>query len=307
VGGVLMAGKGSIIDRNGKFYLKIYKGKIDGKDKNKWVRLNATTEKEAEDERAYININRPNLWSDPSRITFSYYAKQFLEDMDRAVKCGRKAVATYEWYEQRIRNHINPKIGRLKFIEIKARDLQSLYDGIYSTSPNMADAVYRILHVMWAEAFRDEDLGVKCNLANKIHKGEKEKYQAPTWTGEQITYFLQNAKSRRYYEVFLLGFAAGMRLGEILGLTWDNIDHKEMIIHVKRSVTLNKKYDLEDLFKRTKNNSSIREIRMILVVSDALKELKKRQTAEELAVSIYHKSGLVFTTEKGQPKIIGLG
>ena len=95
-----------------------------------------------------------------------------------------------------------------------------------------------------------------------------------------------------------------MRLGEILGLTWENIDHKNMMIHVKRSITLNKPYELEDienLLKKTKTVNSVRAIRMLPVVSEALKTLRKRQAAEELACQNYYKLGLVFTTEDGRP------
>jgi integrase len=233
-----------------------------------------------------------------------HFVERFLDDMDQDVKNRLKAKATYEWYEQRLRNHILPEIGGLRFHEVKARDLSVLYKRLYGKSVNMAEAVYRILHALWSAAMKDEDLDIKNNLAEKIDRPKKDKIIPDTWTGDQITHFLLSAKERRYYEVFLLGFGAGMRLGEILGLTWENIDHQNMMIHVKRSITLNKPYELEDienLLKKTKTANSVRTIRMLPVVSEALKTLRKRQAAEELACQNYHKLGLVFTTEDGRP------
>jgi hypothetical protein len=64
-----------------------------------------------------------------------------------------------------------------------------------------------------------------------------------------------------------------------------------MVIHVKRSITLNKVYNLENietLLKKTKNQSSKRDIRMLPIVSDALKELKTKQAAEELQAKKYY-------------------
>ena len=297
-----MAGKGHIAKKGGKYYLVLSRG---SKRPPKWIRLKATTEKEAELERDDISVDRRrNVWTEPTKTTVDDFAQQFLADMARAVERGRKAKATYEWYEKRLRLHILPEIGGIRFNEVKARDLQNLYDDLYYESTNKAEAVYRILHRLWTAAMKDEDLDVKNNLAEKIDRPEKDKIIPSTWTGDQITYFLQHAKERRYYEVFLLGFGAGMRLGEILGLTWDNIDHQNMMIHVKRSITLNKPYELEDienLLKKTKTVNSVRTIRMLPVVSEALKLLRKKQAGEELACQSYHKLGLVFTTEDGRP------
>jgi integrase len=297
-----MAGKGHIAKKGDKYYLVISRG---SNRPPKWVQMRATTPEAAELERDDIAVDRRrNVWTEPTKITVDDFAQQFLTDMDRAVKRGRKAKATYEWYEKRLRLHILPEIGGLRFHEVKARDLQNLYDDLYYESANKAEAVYRILHALWNAAVEDDDLDIKYNLADKIKRAEKDKIIPATWTGDQITHFLLNAKKRRYYEVFLLGFGAGMRLGEILGLTWENIDHKNMMIHVKRSITLNKPYELEDiknLLKKTKTVNSVRAIRMLPIVSEALKTLRKRQAAEELACQNYHKLGLVFTTEDGRP------
>jgi integrase len=297
-----MAGKGHIAKKGDKYYLVISRG---SKRPPKWVQMKATTLEAAELERDEIAVDRRrNVWTEPTKITVDDFAQQFLTDMDRAVKRGRKAKATYEWYEKRLRLHILPEIGGLRFHEVKARDLQNLYDDLYYESANKAEAAYRILHALWSAAVEDDDLDIKYNLADKIKRAEKDKIIPATWTGDQITHFLLSAKERRYYEVFLLGFGAGMRLGEILGLTWDNIDHKNMMIHVKRSITLNKPYELEDiknLLKKTKTANSVRTIRMLPVVSEALKALRKRQAAEELACQNYYKLGLVFTTADGRP------
>jgi integrase len=299
-------GKGTIVKKGETYFLGINKGKINDEYKKKWIKLKAKTLETAKDERDDINTDRRrNVFVEPSAVTVEKFAQVFLSDMERAVKRGRIAKATYEWYEKRLRLHILPEIGGLKLTEVKKRDLQNLYDDLYEESYSKAEAAYRALHKLWEVAIQDDDLDIKYNLTEKIERAEKEKYIAPTWAGKQITYFLQHAKERRYYELFLMGFGAGMRLGEILGLTWDCIDHKNMVIHIKRSITLNKVYDLESietLLKKTKNQSSVRDIRMLPIVSEALKELKKKQAAEELQqAKKYYKFGLVFTTKDGRP------
>jgi integrase len=298
-------GKGSIVQRGNSFHLVISKGKVNGKYRPKWSKMKATTMEEALDERDFIYTDRRrNVWTEPTKITFETYSAEFLRDLKRAVKAGARAENTYDWYESRLRIHINPVIGGLKLTEIKARDLQNLYYDLYEKSPTMAEAVYRILHAIWAAAVLDDDIDIKYNLAEKIKRPEKEKVEINTWTGKQITYFLQNAKGRRYYEFFLMGFGAGMRASEILGLEWTDIDHENMVINVRKAIRLNKAFDEKNLFrKKTKTVNSVRKIRMIPIISENLKAWKKAQTAEKLAAKpgTYFESNLIFTTKEGKP------
>jgi integrase len=298
-----VVGRGSIVRRNNNiFYLVLSLEKIGDKYPQKWVKLHAKTLKQAETERDFVYTDRRRgVWIEPHKITVCDFMKQYLTDMEKAVSCGRVAQSTFEWYEKRIRLHIQPVIGGIKLSEMKARDLQNLYDNKYVVSPNLAEAVYRILHAVWAAAVLDDDLDVRNNSADKIHRCELGKPTPITWTGDQIAHFLRTAKTRRYYEIFLLGFGTGMRFGEILGLTWDDIDYKNMVINVKRSITLNQVYNLENLFKKVKTVNSVRDIRMIPSIANALKDLKRKQNAERLAAENYLDLNLVFTTETGSP------
>jgi integrase len=53
-------------------------------------------------------------------------------------------------------------------------------------------------------------------------------------TQNELTDLLSKIKNRKYYIVSLIVSKCGLRIGEILGLTWNNIDDKKCVMHVKQ-------------------------------------------------------------------------
>jgi integrase len=66
-----------------------------------------------------------------------------------------------------------------------------------------------------------------------------EEYEFNVWDKSQINIFLgiadtNYAKYAKHYITILIALMTGMRKGEILGLTWDNIDIERKIIFVDK-------------------------------------------------------------------------
>ena len=40
-----------------------------------------------------------------------------------------------------------------------------------------------------------------------------------------------------YYNLFIVALETGMRIGELSGLQWEDIDYKEKVVHVRHSMT----------------------------------------------------------------------
>lgn len=89
--------------------------------------------------------------------------------------------------------------------------------------------------------------------------------------------YLINTRNIRYSSKYMILVAiyTGMRLGEIQGLMWKDIDFKNNMINVNRSWNaLSKEYI------PTKTESSIRSIRVNSKIIDLLKELKQNNNSE---------------------------
>lgn len=100
------------------------------------------------------------------------------------------------------------------------------------------------------------------------------KYHVPTYT-EKRTLPLQ---FKSFFYVALFG---GLRRGEILALTWDDIDLENGILTINKSAAV---VNNQIINKSTKNDSSNRTIQLPNVVTNLLKEQKKEQNVYRLSI-----------------------
>lgn len=62
------------------------------------------------------------------------------------------------------------------------------------------------------------------NVADAVETPRAERFNAPIWSPEEVSTFLQLARGDRYWSAYFLAIMTGMRQGEILGLQWSDID-----------------------------------------------------------------------------------
>lgn len=121
------------------------------------------------------------------------------------------------------------------------------------------------------------------------------------WSAEDVNTFLTFAKydNQIYYYIFMLALFTGMRRGELLGLTWDNIDLEKRKISITKSLI----YDEEGFrFGDVKTASSRRTISIGDEECKELKQYKAMQNSFKLKIgSVYHDQNLVFCREDGNP------
>jgi len=135
-----------------------------------------------------------------------------------------------------------------------------------------------------------------------VNRNVAELVKAPTRTSstpqtlslEQVKRFLDESREDRYFALFALAVTTGMRVGELLGLMWEDIDFFSGTIHVHRSLTYLQGKGL--IFTEPKSEKSKRSIAVPGLVLDALWDLKEKTGVQ---------SGLVFRTSKNAPIYAG--
>ena len=85
-------------------------------------------------------------------------------------------------------------------------------------------------------------------------------------TEKQFEEFLSFESNESYKRVFTILFYTGMRRGELLALTWDDIDFKNNIIHINKTLNPKLKDDNDNSPKTDKSN---RDILMLNKVKNA--------------------------------------
>lgn len=122
--------------------------------------------------------------------------------------------------------------------------------------------------------------------------------------------FLETAKFDRewYYPMFMIMFQTGMRIGEVGGLKWSDVDFQKKKIYIQRSLCCQYESGVKTLkLTSTKTVNSVREIPFLGNVESMLYKQKEMQKQVKKNLGNRWRSDyddiedLVFTTSMGSP------
>lgn len=145
------------------------------------------------------------------------------------------------------------------------------------------------------------------NVAKQINTEltKEEKKVRRVLTVEETEIFLAEAESTFYYNLFVVALETGMRIGELSGLQWEDIDFKNKIIHVKHSMTYFSNKDGKYVFELhpTKTHKGLRNIPLS---QKAMKALKQQRFVKQGIINngkepLEGHENLVFVTKNNKP------
>lgn len=149
------------------------------------------------------------------------------------------------------------------------------------------------------------DLIVK-NVAKQIttENTREDKKPRRVLSVEETELFLEAAESTFYYNLFVVALETGMRIGELSGLQWEDVDFKNRVVHVRHSMTYfskEGKYTFE--LHPTKTNGSLRDIPL---TTKAIITLKQQLFIKKTLVNggkepLDGFENLVFVTKNNRP------
>ena len=224
---------------------------IDGA--KRWIHAN--TEQEYADKLLKL-VGQQSTAVDRSKHLFSEYAWNWFEVYSRPAL----ATATVQLYSRLLTCHIMPAFEGMAVEDIKVDDVQRLFNGM-ETSKETKHKARRLLNQI-LEAAADEGLLDKNPAKLKRIKitGTESTTTAP-YSVKQMQYLIQRIGDikqpldRTYMAIQALH---PLRLEEVLGLKWSDIDLEHMALSVNRAVTHPKRNQPE--VKDTKTKSSVRTI-----------------------------------------------
>jgi integrase len=115
---------------------------------------------------------------------------------------------------------------------------------------------------------------------------------------EQARKILEAACGNRLEALYVLAVTAGLRIGELLGLIWEDIDLDAETLRVRRTKSRAK---TGPTFTAPKNGKG-RQLRLTRRAVESLKSHKAAQNAERLGIGdLWQDNGLVFCTMGGKP------
>lgn len=150
-------------------------------------------------------------------------------------------------------------IANISIKDISSEDLQKFFYSLENYSNSYITKIFQLIKISLDEAIRDEIIFKNPILYVIKPKSNKQDKKISALTLEQHKKFVASLEKEKYKNIFLIAINTGMRVGEILALTPDDIDLKNQIIKINKTITRNE-YDKFTLGKTTKTYAGTREI-----------------------------------------------
>lgn len=208
---------------------------------------------------------------------------------------------------------VRSSFGKKKIASIKYSDVKAFYNSLIDDlglKPNSMEIIHTLLHPTFRLAVRDNYIRVNptsevMSEIKKEHNWEKPKRIALT-IDEQSAFisFMSNSPTyKRWLPIMTIFLGTGCRVGEIIGLRWEDCDFENMTISINHNMIYRKyKGETESRFHVTtpKTKAGIRTIPMLSDVKQALEmeyEFQQIFGINETVVDGY--SGFIFQNRYG--------
>jgi integrase len=226
----------------------------------------------------------------PAKVTLSDYLR--LEWLPARENADLSA-STKDTDRTVIEAWILPYIGQIPLQQLKARDLDTLYETLRKRGgrggrPLRGKSV-RNVHVTLSKALGDAvrrgHIAVNPVLAVDP-PARDDSVDRRAWTRDEAARFLPIASKDRLGAVWRLALATGLRRGEVLGLTWDDVDLERLVVAVRRQVLVRPRSVLNTpriYVRATTKTRRVRLVRFDEATAAALRRWKTAQAMEHLS------------------------
>lgn len=204
-------------------------------------------------------------------------------------------------HKERYTNDIKPIIGKLLLSEVKPLHCQAIFNAMaeHGYANSTIEQCRITLHNLF-EVAKDNDI----ILSNPCRKSVKSNIGRTTEKREALTIEEQKAlvrliKNHQFANQFLFVLQTGLRVGELIGLKWSDIDFKNKTMTIKR--TMEYRYNLDDW--RVGEPKSETGRRVVPLTDEAIAILNnQREKNASLKVIPLEWKDQVFLGRNGYPK-----
>ena len=153
------------------------------------------------------------------RLTTEALLRRWLDDVKPTI-----SPRTFARYEQTVRVHLKPTLGRTPLSKLRPQQIQALLNAklVSGLSPRRVGIIHAVLRTALDQAVQ-WDL-VPRNVVVLAQPPRVTRAEISPLTPEQARDFLEAMRGDRLAAVHSVAVALGLRQGEILGLAWADVD-----------------------------------------------------------------------------------
>lgn len=275
------------MDENGKQIQKTFYG---------------TSKREAEEKKLkYLQDIKLGINPDLTNQSLSMAMHTWLWEIERITLKS----STFDRNEGIYRNYIKESnIANIPVSEFKTLTLQCHYNSLADEGKTTSQIknLNKLLRKFFNYAVHEGYM-----IKNPCHKvqlvGKEYERVIETFSSEELKKIHEMKDSKIKY-IIMFALVTGLRAGEILALTRDDI--KDMVVNVDKTANFIKVFDSRDKWhyenrvEKPKTKSSIREVPLPSTFATDIKRIEILQKEEQLKMGpAYHENNLLFPSEVG--------
>jgi integrase len=256
----------------------------------------AHTRKEASDKMAAVLRARDERRPVPDqRAKLGPFLRTWLDEVARPTI----RASTYDSYDDIVRLHLVPGLGRHVLAKLTPADVQAFLNS--KVASGSSPRRVQMLHAVLRRALKTaEQWGmVSRNVALLAKPPRVPRHEIRPLTPEQARRLIEMSADDRLRALWITALGTGLRQGELLALRWADIDLDARRLHVRHTLA---RVDGKLMLLEPKTERSRRTITLPDVVVTSLRGHHTRQRMERLVAGTrWVNTGHVFATTIGTP------
>jgi len=234
----------TIRERNGKYCVIYNYTNGEGERKQKWETYSSLPEAKRRKKEIEYKEDTGTLV-----VPHCTYLKELLKEYVDLYGKDKWSLSSFARNVAQINNYILPLIGEEKLTDINTRFLEIYYQKLLKTPAVVNEAsgkpkneyvstctirdIHKILRSCFEQAVKWELMERNPAIHATVPKHKSEKRQI--WTAQTLMHALEVCEDDQLKLAMNLAFSASLRIGELLGLTWDCVDISEEAIRENRA------------------------------------------------------------------------
>jgi len=192
-------------------------------------------------------------------------------------------------YEGYLRLYIRPGLGHIPLNRLTAKDMQRFFAWLKAEGradqsdgeTGLADSQLRNIHSLCWRALEKAVSGnlIPQNPASGCKLPPARKGEMNLLSRESMQKLLIQAKEEKYYELFLLEFATGLRLGELTALQWEDLNLTTGELRISKQAVV---IGSEVVVTEPKTKAAVRTLLLPPKVLEVFREYRKRNVSRWL-------------------------
>ena len=244
------------------------------------------------------------------KMTLNDLADQYLEMKEQTLQKSTFSTMVFT-YDRYVRN----TIGKRKLIDLRRSEIKAYYLKLMKDQNLSVSSISRVSEIITPvlDMAMYDDI-ISRNPASKVlgeikRETHSKPKQVPVPTPDELKKVMKYLMDSPFIpdsvkNIIIVIYGTGLRVGEAIALTWDNIDFEQGTLTVRQSIAYVRDTDghAYQILKQPKTDAGIRVVPMIRLVKEALmRELEYQQDTKLVQDGLDGVTNFCFVSNRRKP------